>query len=106
MARIERLSESIDNLDPFSDERDAFATSILGGSQQLAFDSEGRVSISEELIATAKLTEKAVFVGKGATFEIWDPATFEEYSTAARELAKKQRAVLSLTSKNRGGDND
>jgi len=45
MARIEKLSSGIDSLDPFSDERDAFATAVLGGSFQLQFDSEGRVTL-------------------------------------------------------------
>jgi MraZ protein len=94
--RIERLSAGIDALDPYSDERDAFATTILGGSMQLAFDSEGRVFLPESLMALAKLEEQAVFVGKGATFEIWEPLTFNAYAEKARELAKNQRASLRL----------
>lgn len=96
MGRIERLSASIDALDPYSDERDAFATTILGGSQQLAFDSEGRVMLPEELITLAKLSEQAAFVGKGATFEIWEPVAFQDYAAKARELAKAERAALKL----------
>lgn len=96
MDRIERLSASIDSLDPFSDERDAFATTILGGSMQLAFDSEGRVTLSEELMALANLREQAAFVGKGATFEIWEPVAFQVYAAKARELAKAGRAALKL----------
>ncbi len=103
MDRIERLSESIDNLDPFSTERDAFATSILGGCVQLAFDGEGRIGLPESLIDVAKLTEKAVFVGKGQTFEIWDPVKFEVYAEQARELAKKNRGALSLRPKQENG---
>lgn len=97
--RIERLSESIDSLDPYSDERDAFATTILGGSVQLAFDSEGRIMLPEDLLKEAGITEGAVFVGKGATFEIWDPIKFEEYASKARDLAKRERANLRLKPK-------
>lgn len=96
MARIQRVSESIDALDPFSTERDAFATSILGGSVQLAFDSEGRVMLPEELLATAKIKEEAAFVGKGETFEIWNPKSLADYAAQARELAKTKRATLQL----------
>ncbi len=99
MARIERISESIDNLDPFSDERDAFATSILGAAAQLSFDADGRILLPELLITTAELEEQAVFVGKGQTFEIWSPKRFENYAAAARDLAKKQRGMLSLNKK-------
>ena len=97
MDRIERLSESIDQLDPYSEERDAFAASILGGCVQLSFDAEGRVLLPELLIETAQLKDQATFVGKGQTFEIWSPAMFEAYSSKARELAKTHRGALSLS---------
>lgn len=99
MDRIERLSESIDDLDPFSDERDAFATAILGGSMQLPFDGEGRVMLPESLISEAQISAKAVFVGKGATFEIWNPEQFESYSAKAKDLAHRQRGALRLSSR-------
>ena len=92
--RIERLSESIDNLDPYSEERDAFATSILGGCVQLSFDGDGRVVLPENLIEVAGLKDQAVFVGKGQTFEIWSPEMFDEYSQKAREFAKANRGAL------------
>lgn len=105
MERIERLSNGIDNLDPFSDERDAFATAILGGSMQLAFDGEGRIMLPQKLIEVAKLNDSAVFVGKGATFEIWSPELFTDYSDKAREFAKRQRGSLRLSNNlgNMGG---
>jgi MraZ protein len=104
MDRIERLSESIDELDPYSDERDAFAATILGGSMQLPFDKEGRVMLPESFLNEVGISDKAVFVGKGATFEIWEPKAFEEYSSKARDLAKRQRANLRLNKK--GGSNE
>lgn len=96
IVRIQQLSDSIDALDPFSEARDAFATSILGGSVQLPFDSEGRVSLPESLIQVADLLDSAVFVGKGATFEIWKPEIFDTYAENARTLAKQERGQLRL----------
>jgi MraZ protein len=95
--RIKQLSESIDNLDPFDETRDAFATSILGGSQQLSFDSDGRVILPENLIEFANLSEKATFVGKGKTFEIWQPSAFDEYMISAKAKAKENRSALRLS---------
>jgi MraZ protein len=95
--RISQLSESIDELDPFSETRDAFATTILGGAVQLAFDSDGRVILPSNLIKMAGLKDKAVFVGKGATFEIWQPEKFEEYAKKAKENAKDNRNLLRLS---------
>ncbi len=94
MERMEQLHARIEALDPFSEERDAFATAILGGAVQLAFDSEGRISLPERLIALAGLGASCVFVGKGATFEIWEPKAFAAHNDAARTLAKTHRGVL------------
>lgn len=99
MSRIEQLSESIDTLDPYSENRDAFATTILGGSMQLPFDGEGRVMLPEALLAVAELDDQAVFVGKGQTFEIWEPKRFADYLEQARKIAHNQRGSLRLNTK-------
>jgi MraZ protein len=104
MQRIIRLSESIDALDPYSDSRDAFATSILGSSAQLAFDGEGRITLPEPLIETANLVDTAIFIGKGQTFEIWNPKNFAEYSAKAKAHAKQNRGELSLKSQFKAGE--
>jgi MraZ protein len=94
MQRLEQLHERIEALDPFSEERDAFATAILGGSVQLAFDNEGRVILPENLLKSAGINDTAVFVGKGATFEIWAKDAFTKHEAASRELAKSKRLLL------------
>jgi MraZ protein len=96
MARIEQLSASIDQLDPFSTEHDAFATSILGASHPLGFDGEGRITLPEALIQAASLEEKIIFVGKGKTFEMWNPDRFEAHASEARTQAITQRSRLQL----------
>ena len=99
IARIKQLSESIDNLDPFSSKRDAMATTVLGCVVQLAFDGDGRVVLPENLIKKADLNEKAIFVGKGPTFEIWNPNKFAQYLTEAKANAKKNLGELKLVSR-------
>ncbi len=94
ISRIEALAERIEALDPFSEEYDAFASTILGGSQELAFDGEGRVMLPSALLESAGIAEEVVFVGKGQTFEIWQPAQFEAHARTARELALQKRLLL------------
>lgn len=94
MERIEKLYAQMDNLDPFSEDRDAFAATILGGSQQLAFDGEGRVMLPKALLDDAGINESAVFVGKGETFEIWNPKAFDKYMAEAKKLAAARRSKL------------
>jgi len=92
--RIKKLNDSIDDLDPYSDERDAFSSVILGGSIKLPFDSEGRVLLPEQLLNFAGLDEQACFVGKGNTFEIWNPEKYTKHYEKAKELAKQNRNLL------------
>jgi len=100
--RISKLSANIESLDPFSEERDAFATAILGGSSQLNFDGDGRVMLPEALVEEAGLSDAALFVGKGETFEIWQPDAFHDYAAQARKLAREKR--LKLRAEPRAGD--
>lgn len=98
MERMEKLHERIEALDPFSEERDAFATAILGGAVQMAFDNEGRVVLPEGLLKKAGIGETGIFIGKGATFEIWSKDAFAKHESSARDLAKSKRLVLKSSS--------
>lgn len=94
MSRIMKLNSRIEKFDPYSEERDAFATTIFGESVQLNFDTEGRVMLPEAFIASAKLNETATIVGKGEIFEIWEPKQFEENARRARTLVRDRKFHL------------
>ena len=94
MARIMKLNQRVERFDPYSEERDAFATTLFGESVQLAFDTEGRVMLPDTLLSAAKLTEQVTFVGKGEIFEIWEPKAFESHAKRARELVRENRFKL------------
>lgn len=92
--RIEKISSTIDSLNPFDEKRDFFATSILSESINLQFDTEGRISISTNLLKHANIKNSILFVGQGQTFQIWEPATFEKFKVQARKKANLNRASL------------
>ena len=92
--RIEKLSNTIDSLNPFEEKRDFFATSILSESINLQFDSEGRISLTPKLLKHAKIKNSMVFVGQGKTFQIWEPTIFEKFKVTARKKANLNRAGL------------
>ncbi len=100
--RIEKLSNSIDSLSPFEEKRDYFATSVLSESENLQFDTEGRVSISEKMLKHAKINKNVLFVGLGKTFQIWDPKNFEKFKTFARKKAFQNRSNLKWENKQKG----
>ena len=92
--RIEKISNTIDSLNPFEEKRDFFATSILSESINLQFDSEGRISLTPKLIKHAKIKNSMLFVGQGKTFQIWEPTIFEKFKVNARKKANINRASL------------
>ena len=92
--RIEKISTTIDSLNPFEEKRDFFATSILSESINLQFDSEGRISLSLKLLKHAKIKNSMIFVGQGKTFQIWEPTIFEKFKVNARKKANLNRASL------------
>ena len=92
--RIEKLSQTIDSLNPFEEKRDYFATSILSESINLQFDSEGRILLSSKLLKHAKIKNTMLFVGQGQTFQIWEPIAFEKFKVTARKKANINRANL------------
>ena len=92
--RIEKLSNTIDSLNPFEEKRDFFATSILSESINLQFDSEGRISLTPKLLKHAKIKNNILFVGQGKTFQVWEPTIFEKFRVNARKKANLNRASL------------
>ena len=92
--RIEKVSNAIDNLNPFEEKKDYFATSILSESTNLQFDGEGRILITTKLLKHAKIKNSMLFVGQGKTFQIWEPTTFEKFRVAARKKSNINRSSL------------
>ena len=104
--RIEKLSNTIDSLNPFEEKRDYFATSVLSESVYLQFDTEGRVSLTKKLLEHAKIKNNVLFVGLGKTFQIWDPKTFEKFKIVARKKAYQNRSNLKWENKQKGESNE
>ena len=100
--RIEKLSNSIDTLNPFEEKRDYFATSVMSESVSLQFDTEGRVSFTKKLLDHAKIKNNVLFVGLGQTFQIWEPKLFEKFKVIARKKAYQNRSNLKWDNKKKG----
>ena len=97
--RIEKISNSIDSLNPFEEKRGFFATSILSETINLQFDSEGRILLTPKLLKHPKINSNMVFVGQGKTFQIWEPEIFEKFKVTARKKSNLNRASLKWENK-------
>jgi MraZ protein len=91
LSEIDRL---LAGLAPYSEERDALSTALLGTSEVLKIDAEGRVILTESLKSFAKITDMVTVVGHGHKFQIWEPETFRGHLENARARARDLRRRL------------
>ena len=92
--RIKKLSDAIDSLGPFSEERSSFSSSILADSHQVGFDKEGRVILPSELISSVGIKNEIAFIGMGETFQMWDPETYNNYKKENQKKAQEKLSKL------------
>ena len=99
-AFFNRVVDSLESLDLFSDDQDDLAT-IVENTHALPYDTEGRVLLPKHLLKHANLSTEATFVGRGGRFLIWEPGAYELQRSRAFERARSRGATLPL-----GGDSD
>ena len=91
---MERMSQSLDEMAMFSDEQDDLATAIFADANQLPFDPEGRIILPKPLMDHAGIDDRAAFVGKGRTFQIWNPDIYDSHSQEVRSRAARLGRTL------------
>ena len=73
---------------------------MVGRSEELELDPQGRVRISQALMRYAGLSKDVLLVGRGGKFEIWDTQRFEglksDDADAALALAVKELALRGI----------
>jgi MraZ protein len=94
MQRIMKFNQRVEKFEPYSPERDAFSAMLFGDSVQLSMDSEGRVLLPPQLVEFASLKENVTIVGKGETFEMWEPKAFDDYIERVRKIVRENRSQL------------
>ena len=93
---MESIGASVRSMDLYSDEQDDLTATLFPDAKQLPFDSEGRVMLPAALAQHAGITEAAAFVGRGPSFDIWEPDAFERYKAEARRRSLEKGRTLSL----------
>ncbi len=104
--RINEIAERINKLDIFSDDQDDFATSIFSEIIPTNLDKEGRFMIPESLKSYANIFEKAVFIGQGYFFQIWEPVAALERQEQSRIRLIKEKKTLSSIISNISNENE
>jgi len=96
MDRMQRLSEGVDQLDVFSQAQDDLTAAIFADAQMLAFDGDGRVILPRLLLDHGKIEDAVAFVGRGPTFQIWNPIFFERHQNEARDRVQKSQTPFKI----------
>ncbi len=91
--RIEEMQRRIETLEQFSEEYENLSL-LFADAHPLTIDGEGRVILPERLKEHANITSDVAFVGLGAMFQLWDPASYDEHSAAVRERTRRQGTTL------------
>jgi MraZ protein len=94
-ALLREIDGLLSTLSPYSEERDLFSTALLGTSEILKVDSEGRVILTDSVKAYAGINSEVTFVGQGHKFQIWEPGRFRAHLDEARNRVRDLRKQLS-----------
>ncbi len=90
-----KIHDLLGHFSPYSDEYTMFSTVLLGTSENLKIDTEGRVILSESTKAHAKITTEVTFVGLGFRFQIWEPGRFFAQLPEATRKLRDYKKLLS-----------
>ncbi len=93
---FERLNSRLGEMDVFSDEQDELALALFGDARELAFDTEGRIMLPRDLLERIGVGASAAFIGRGESFQIWEPETAEAQKQAAIERARAKGVTLPM----------
>lgn len=90
-ALLAAIDSIMEPLPLFGPDRDALALTLLGESDILKMDGEGRIGLTETLKAHAGIETEAVLVGVGQKFQIWEPGRFRTHLAEARRRVAARR---------------
>ena len=96
MSRMEQMASATDKMGVFDSELDDLTAMLFADARQLAFDVTGRVVIPSDLLKHAVITDSAVFVGRGNSFQIWNPDAFRAVQEKSLNNLKTTRPNLKI----------
>ncbi len=103
---VDKIHGLLEDIAPYSDERDHLATALFGTSEVLTIDQDGRIILSQKLRDHAGLSSHITFVGLGDKFQIWEPERFEAHLAEARTKVRDLRKLLGAGRRISGDDDE
>jgi MraZ protein len=86
--RMQHMAAALEKLSPSAPERAFFETAIFGTAQFLPIDGEGRCSPPRPMLDQIGVGAEIAFLGRGATFQIWEPKALDDRHAEAAQALK------------------
>ena len=93
-ALLGEIKGVLEALAPYSEEREMFSTALLGTSEIVKVDAEGRIVLTERLKSEAGIASEVCFAGLGGKFQIWEPERFRAHLDEAKVRVRDLRRQL------------
>ena len=97
MSRMEKIAGATDEMGIFDNELDDLSAMVFADARPLQFDVTGRIIIPSDLLKHANITDTALFVGRGNSFQIWNPSDFANVQNTSLNNLKKIRPNLKIS---------
>ena len=96
MSRMEKLANATDKMGVFDGDLDDLTALLFADARPLTFDVTGRIIIPNELLKHANIKNTALFVGRGNSFQIWNPDDFARTQQNSLSNLRKARPNLKI----------
>ena len=97
MSRMEKIANATDKMGIFDGDLDNISALVFADARPLAFDVTGRIIIPSDLLKHANISDKALFVGRGNSFQIWNPSDFEKIQQNSMNQLRKIRPSIKIS---------
>ena len=94
MSRMEQLAAATDKMGVFDGGLDDLSAMLFADARPLQFDVTGRIVIPDDLLKHAEIHDTALFVGRGNSFQIWNPDAFRAVQEKSLENLRAARPNL------------
>ena len=97
MSRMEKIANATDKMGIFDGDLDNISALVFADARPLQFDVTGRIIIPADLLKHANIRETALFVGRGNSFQIWNPSDFEKIQQDSLNTLRKIRPNVKIS---------
>ena len=96
-AGYEKVIEQAEAMGLDYDDADAMSMSVLTDARQIPVDDTGRIVLSKDLREQIGLDGEVRFVGRGSSFELWEPGARAAHETSIQPRSREISRAIKLT---------